>query len=79
MSMTSLDQLTEQALALSVPDRIRLAQRLWDSLEDADLPAYTEGELQAELHDRLQDSPDGNWKTHEEVMEQGRREFGCGR
>ncbi len=33
--MTSIAQLTSDALSLPVDDRIRLAQRLWESLQDS--------------------------------------------
>jgi putative addiction module component (TIGR02574 family) len=79
MTATPLDKLTEQAMALPKPDRISLAQRLWESVEDADFPIYTDEELRAELRDRMRDEPDGTWKKHEEVMAEARRKFGCGK
>ena len=79
MTVTTLEKLTEQAMTLPKPDRISLAQRLWESVEDADFPTYTDEELRAELRDRMQDEPDGTWKTHDEVMAEARRKFGCGK
>ena len=73
----SLKELTEAALALPKVDRIHLAQNLWESIADQDLPIYTEQELDKELSSRLRDEPNEDWKTHEQVMTEGRRKFGC--
>jgi putative addiction module component (TIGR02574 family) len=75
--MNSLAELKEKVLGLSKSERIVLAQSLWESVEDDDLPGYTESELREELRQRLRDEPDGNWKTHEQMMAEARREFGC--
>ncbi len=77
MATNALPKLTSEALALPKLERLRLAQSLWESIEDEDLPGVTEAELAVELRDRLQDEPDANWKTHEEVMLEARRQFGC--
>ena len=73
----SLKDLTKEALALPKAERIHLAQNLWETVEDDDLPIYTEQELREELRDRLRDEPNENWKTHEQVMAEARRKFGC--
>ena len=75
--MNSLAELKEKALGLPKAERIVLAQSLWESVEDGDLPGFTESELREELRQRLHDEPDVNWKTHEELMAEARREFGC--
>jgi putative addiction module component (TIGR02574 family) len=75
--MNALTELTEKVLALSKAERIWLAQSLWESVSDEDLPSFTESELKNELQDRLRDEPNENWKTHEQLMEEARREFGC--
>jgi putative addiction module component (TIGR02574 family) len=77
--MNSLAELKEKALCLPKADRIVLAQSLWESVEDDDLPGYTESELREELRQRLRDEPDASWKTHDELMTEARREFGCGK
>ena len=74
--MNALSELTQKALALPTEQRLALAQDLWASLEDRDLPGFTEEELHVELLQRLRDEPDGAWKTHQEVMDQARQEFG---
>jgi len=77
MATLTFNELTEQALALNTPERVALAQRLWETIGDADLPIYSEEELQKELLDRMHDKDERNWATHEEVMAFARREFGC--
>jgi putative addiction module component (TIGR02574 family) len=77
--MNSLADLKEKALALPQAERIVLAQSLWESVEDDALPGCTEPELREELQARLRDKPDASWKTHDEVMAEARREFGCGK
>jgi putative addiction module component (TIGR02574 family) len=79
MPANNINDLASQALALPEPDRLRLAQCLWESIESDDLPGATEGELRMELRDRLRDQPDSNWKSHAQLMEEARREFGCGK
>ena len=74
--METLAELTERALALPTEHRLALAQNLWASLEDSDLPGFTEEALREELQLRLRDDPDATWKNHEEVREEARREFG---
>ena len=75
--MNSLAELKEKVLGLPKAERIVLAQSLWDRVEDDELPGYTGTELHAELPQRLRDEPDANWKTHDQVMAEARREFGC--
>ena len=72
-----LHELTNQALTLPEADRLRLAQALWESLESDELPGYTDTQLREELQNRLRDQPDGSWKTHDEIMAEARRKFGC--
>ena len=74
--MNGLTELTQKALALPTEQRLALAQDLWASLEDDDLPGFTEEALREELQQRLRDEPDGTWKTHQEVVDEARREFG---
>ncbi len=73
----SLNDITKEVLALPKEDRIQLAQSLWNSVDDGDLPIFAEQELRDELNDRLRDEPNKDWKTHEQVMEEAKRKFGC--
>lgn len=73
--MSKLEQLTSNALALGPVERIRLAQSLWASVEDDELPGMTDSQWQDEIHSRLQDSPDASWKSHDEVMAEARRRY----
>ena len=75
--MNTLAKLTETALDLPKKERILLAQRLWESVDEDDLPGFGKQELREELRSRLRDEPDTNWKTHEQVMNEAKREFGC--
>ena len=75
--MNTLMKLTEEALGLPKKERILLAQSLWESVDDDDLAGFNEQELREELRQRLRDEPDKNWKTHEQVMNEAQREFGC--
>ncbi len=74
--MNDLNELREKAMTLPKADRLRLAQSLWDSVEDPDLPGFTEMELTEELRARLADEPDETWKTHEQVMAEAKRKYG---
>ena len=75
--MNTLAKLTEEALGLSKKERILLAQSLWESFDDDDLAALSEQELREELRQRLRDEPDKSWKTHEQMMNEAQRGFGC--
>ena len=75
--MNTLAKLTEEALGLSKKERILLAQSLWESFDDDDLAALSEQELREELRQRLRDAPDKSWKSHEQMMNEAHREFGC--
>jgi putative addiction module component (TIGR02574 family) len=72
----SLNALTEKVLALPTEQRFALAQELWESLDDEDLPGLTPDQLRDELQQRLRDEPGDDWKKHHEVMDQSRHEFG---
>jgi putative addiction module component (TIGR02574 family) len=77
MPAKPMHELATRALALPESERLRLAQVLWESIEDENLPGYSEEELQHELNERLRDQPDPNWKSHAELMAEARRKFGC--
>ncbi len=52
--MQTINQTLESVPAMSVSDRLRLAEAIWDSLDDADLPVLTP-EQRAELARRMSD------------------------
>jgi putative addiction module component (TIGR02574 family) len=77
MPANILQDLANQALSLPEEQRLRLAQALWESIEDEQLPGFSESELQTELRERLKDQPENTWKTQAQLMEEARRQFGC--
>ena len=65
-------------MALPLPERVSLAQALWESI-DAALPEKTEDDALREAVRRDQDlsSDSSVGRTHEEVMKAARRSIGC--
>jgi hypothetical protein len=74
----SEQQLTDEALALPLPQRVSLAQTLWESI-DAALPDTSEDGSIREAIRRDQELSTGSalGRTHEEVMQAARRSIGC--
>jgi hypothetical protein len=74
----SEQQLTSEALALPLPQRVSLAQTLWESINAA-LPDTSEGAALQEAIRRDQELSSGTalGRTHEEVMQAARRSIGC--
>jgi putative addiction module component (TIGR02574 family) len=74
----SEQQLTSEALALPLPQRVSLAQTLWESI-DATLPEIDEDAALQEAIRRDQELSAGSavGRTHEEVMQAARRSIGC--
>jgi putative addiction module component (TIGR02574 family) len=74
----SEQQLTSEALALPLPQRVSLAQTLWESI-DAGLPDTSEAAaLQGAIRrDQELSSDPAVGRTHEEVMQAARRSIGC--
>jgi len=70
--------LTDAALALPLPDRVTLAQTLWDSI-DAGLPDTDEASAVKEAVQRDAELSSGlvAGMTHEEVMKTARRATEC--
>ena len=66
----STEQLTAEAMALPLKERVSLAQALWESI-DAGLPDTDEGGAIAEAIRRDEELSSGaiTARTHEEVME----------
>ena len=70
----STEQLTAEAMALPLKDRVSLAQALWESI-DAGLTDTDEAGALAEAVHRDEELLSGTAtpRTHEEVMEAARR------
>ncbi|MEY4484962.1 MAG: hypothetical protein RL693_2414 [Verrucomicrobiota bacterium] len=74
----STHQLTAEAMALSLPDRVTLAQALWQSI-DAGLNDVDERDAVREAVRRDQELSSGAVvsRTHEEVMTAARQAVKC--
>ncbi len=71
-------QLTEQAMALPLPERVDLAEALWQSIGQG-LRAGGEAEAieNATRRDAEMTSGAVSGRTHEDVMHAARRAIGC--
>jgi putative addiction module component (TIGR02574 family) len=71
-------ELAAEAMALPLPERISLAQALWQSI-DAGLPEADENEeiSEAVRRDQELDSDKVAGRSHEDVMRAARRAIGC--
>ena len=71
-------QITLEAMELPLPERVSLAQALWQSIEvgltDSDERSVIR---EAVARDRELDSGAVTGRTHREVMENARRSIGC--
>jgi putative addiction module component (TIGR02574 family) len=74
----STQQLTSEAMALPITERVSLAQALWQSI-DPGLAAAKDREAVAEAIQRDEELSSGvvQGRTHEEVMLAARRAVGC--
>lgn len=74
----STQQLTSEAMALPLSERVSLAQALWQSI-DADLSETDESDAVAEAIRRDKELSSGKvmGRTHEEVMQAARTALGC--
>lgn len=74
----SKQQLTTEAMALPLPDRVSLAQALWQSI-DTGLADTNEQEAVREAIRRDEEISSGAvaGRTHDEVMQAARRAIGC--
>lgn len=74
----SKEQLTEEAMALPLEERVSLAQSLWQSISDglADID-QRDAIVEATHRDRELSSGTVVGRTHEEVMQAARRALGC--
>jgi len=75
----STQQLTAEAIALPLSERVMLAQALWESI-DSDLPEIAELDAVREAMQRDQELSSGTavGRVHEEVMQAACRAIGCG-
>ena len=74
----SAQELTSEAMALPLPERVSLAQALWESI-DAALAEVPEDTAVCEAIRRDQELSSGSavGRTHEEVLKAARRSIGC--
>ena len=74
----SAEQLTAEAMALPLRERVSLAQALWESIE-AGLPDTDEHSATSEAVRRDEELSSGATagRTHSEVMKAARRAIGC--
>jgi putative addiction module component (TIGR02574 family) len=76
------DNLTEQLLALPLPERVALAEALWQSIDVGRVVDPGEEEREALEQARKRDSELSSGtvvgRTHEQVMEAARRALECG-
>jgi putative addiction module component (TIGR02574 family) len=74
----STQQLTSEAMALPIAERVSLAQALWQSIDEG-LAAAKEREAVAEARRRDEELSSGEvlGRTHDEVMQAARRAIGC--
>jgi putative addiction module component (TIGR02574 family) len=75
----STRELTAEAMALPLPERVSLAQALWENIE-AGLADTDEDSALNEAVQRDEELASGSatGRTHEEVMQAARRSVGCG-
>ena len=74
----STQQLTSEAMALPIAERVSLAQALWQSIDEG-LAVAKEREAVAEARRRDEELSSGEviGRTHDEVMQAARRAIGC--
>lgn len=74
----STQQITNEAMALPLAERVSLAQQLWQSI-DAGLAEVDEGDAVREAIQRDEELSSGAAAggSHEEVMQRARRATGC--
>lgn len=74
----SIDQLTVEAMELPLPECIKLAQTLWQSIH-MNVPKIVEEDFLRVLDRRTDELASGLviGRSHEEVMQAARRAIGC--
>lgn len=74
----STQQLTAEAMALPLSERVTLAQTLWQSIDAGLADADESAALREAMHrDGELSSGTVAGRTHEEVMQAARRAIGC--
>jgi putative addiction module component (TIGR02574 family) len=74
----SVEQLTSEAMALPLPDRVALAQSLWQSIDAGLADADEQASLrEAARRDAEFSSGTVAGRSHDEVMLAARRAIGC--
>jgi len=77
----SKEQLTQEAIALPLAERVRLAQTLWESIGEGLVRRQADEEAEAialaQQRDAELSSGAAPGRTHEQVMEAARRAIGC--
>ncbi len=75
----SKEQVIAGAMELPLPERVSLAQALWQSIDEG-LTDAGEGEAVRQAIVRNEELTSGvvKGRTHEEVMQAARRAIGCG-
>jgi putative addiction module component (TIGR02574 family) len=80
MTATHLDQLTGELLTLPGQERAQLAEALWGSLEETDLPTVPAADLaDAKRRARELDAGTVQGRPHAEVMARVRAALACAR
>ena len=73
----STEQLTREAIDLPLPDRVSLAQRLWESIEQGIVDAGEQSVIaEAVRRDNELTSCDAVGREHGEVMQSAKQRFG---
>ncbi len=74
----STQELTTEAMALPLPERVSLAQSLWESIDAALADTPEDLALRDAIRrDGELSSGSAVGRTHEEVMQAARRSIGC--
>jgi hypothetical protein len=76
----SNEDLTRKLLALPLPERVHLAQALWESIEEGgpwEPAAEREAIELAKIRDRELENGAVEGRTHQQVMEAARRALRC--
>jgi putative addiction module component (TIGR02574 family) len=75
----TIAQLTNEALALPLPERIELAQQLWDSIHENAKPSPITADEQAEIERRDAEMDSGNvvGVPHDQAMEMIEQSLRC--
>ena len=74
----STQELTAEAMALPLSERVSLAQALWESIETGLAETNEDSALREAIRrDEELSAGSATGRTHEEVMQAARRSIGC--